>query len=235
MEFNYSYFVTSFKQALLYTPVTLKILFVTFTVSFVLGILIGAIRFYKVPFLSKFFSAFVTVYMGIPIMVALVLYNLVFLTCYTDFANFFHISKKINEIDQIVIAYVALIASNTCSMSEITRGGFRSVDKVQFEAGYTIGLTKFQTFRRIIFPQMLPVISPGLLNLLIGMLKSTNLVSTIGIMEIMVASLYPCQETYSYLEGYLAAALMYWIIGIAIENLGHLVEHYSDKYRKKPI
>ena len=120
-------------------------------------------------------------------------------------------------------------------MSEITRGGFRSVDKVQFEAGYTIGLTKFQTFRRIIFPQMLPVISPGLLNLLIGMLKATNLVSTIGIMEIMVASLYPCQETYSYLEGYLAAALMYWIIGIAIENLGHLVEHYSDKYRKKPI
>ncbi len=228
MEFHFTYFVTSFRQAVIYVPVTLKIMLVTFVVSSLLGMLIGAIRFYRIPFLGKFFSVFVTIYMGIPMMVALVLYNLLFLTCYSDFAQFFHIHKSISEINPIIVAYVALIAGNTCSMSEIIRGGFRSVEKVQFEAGYSIGLTKFQTFRRIIFPQMIPVMRPGILNHLIGILKATNLVSTIGIMEVMVASLYPCQETYSYLEGYLAAASMYWIIGIVIENIGR-IRHKGGK------
>lgn len=233
MGFNFSYFVASFKQAFLYVPVTIKIMLVTFVVSFIIGTIIGAVRFYKIPFFSKFLSIFVTIYMGLPVTVALVLYNLIFLTCYNDFANFFHINKQISDINPIFVAYIALIAGYSCNLSETVRGNLRSIDKTQFEAGYSIGLTKLQTFRNIIFPQMIPNMIPGLLNNLIGILKGTNLVSTIGITEVMVAALYPCQETYSYLEGYLAAAAVYWIIGIVIENIGHFVIKFSSKNNKE--
>ncbi|WP_031555522.1 hypothetical protein [Lachnospira multipara] len=76
---------------------------------------------------------------------------------------------------------------------------------------------------------------PGLLNNIIGILKATNLVSAIGVTEIMVAALVPCQDTYSYLEGYLAAALMYWIIGIVIENIGHVIEKKTTSYIKRLV
>lgn len=235
MEFNHKYFLISFRQALLYAPTTIKIMLITVIISAFFGIVIGAIRFYKLPFFSKFLSLFVTVYMGLPIMVALVLYNLLFLTCYTDFANFFHIQKSISEINPVIVALFALICHFSCGLSETVRAALRSIDKVQFEAGYSIGLGKIQTFRRIILPQILPVMVPGLLNNIIGILKATNLVSAIGVTEIMVAALVPCQDTYSYLEGYLAAALMYWIIGIVIENIGHVIEKKTTSYIKRLV
>lgn len=233
MGFNIEYFKVSLVEAIKYAPVTIKLTLVTFIVSLLLGIVIASIRHYKIPVLSQFFAAFVTIYMGLPTMVALVLYNLIFMTCYGDFARFFHIQKSISEIDPIVIAYFTLILATTCGCSENVRGAFRSIEAVQFEAGYSIGLTKLQTLRRIILPQMVPVMIPGLINLLIGTLKASNLVSAINVVEVMVAALVPCGLTYSYLEGYVAAALVYWVIGAGIEWVSRKVEKRSGKYRKQ--
>ena len=233
MEFNIGYFKQSLKMAIQYAPVTIKLTVITFIVSLFLGTIIASIRHYKIPVLSQFFALFVTIYMGLPTMVALVIYNLVFMMGYADFASFFHIKKSISEIDPIVIAYFTLILGVGCHCSEITRGAFRGVENVQYEAGDSIGMTKMQTLCRIILPQMIPIMIPGLVNNLIGTLKLSNLASTIGVMEVMVAALEPCGETYSYLEGYVAAALVYWIIGAGIEWVSKKVEQYSSRFRKQ--
>lgn len=168
-------------------------------------------------------------------MVALMLYNIIFMLYYNDIAALLHLKKSISEIDPIVVAFMALILNTSCNISESVRGALRGIDKTQYEAGYAIGLTEFQTFVRIIFPQTVPIIIPGLNNTLIGSLKASNLVSAIGVTELMVAALIPCQETYSYLEGYLAAALAYWVIGIFIEVVSHFVEKNSGNFRKKMV
>lgn len=225
--------VESLQGAIAYIPVVLQLTFVTFIWSFFIGFLIAIIRNYKVPILSKVLGAFVTIYMGLPLMVALVVYQLLFLTYYENIAQFFHLSQTISGGSQLIVAYIALISAGACSYSETIRGALLSVDRVQYEAAYAIGLTKSQAFFRIILPQAIPTIIPGLINNLVGTIKGTNLVSAIGIMEIMGGAIYPCSKTYSYLEGYIAAALVYWLISFVIETIAKRVEVASNRFRRK--
>ncbi|MBR4831263.1 MAG: ABC transporter permease subunit [Butyrivibrio sp.] len=233
MSFSISSFLESLQSAISYAPVTIELTAVTFVVSLILGTSKATIRYYRVPVLSQFFSLFVTLYLGLPTMVALLLYNLLFMTLYTDVAAALNISVPISEVNPIIIGFFTLIIGTTCSVSESVRGAFRGIDKVQFEAGYSIGLSRFKTLTRIVFPQMVPIILPGMQNSLIGLLKASNLVSAISVIEIMAGALLPSLLYYSYLEGYVAAALVYWIIGIGIEVLGHFAEKYSGRYLKK--
>lgn len=233
MSFSVSSFLESLVSALAYAPVTIKLTAITFVVSLILGTIIATIRYYKVPVLSQIFAVFVTAYLGLPTMVALLLYNIIFMTCYADVANLLHITVPISEVDPIIMGYFALILGTSCSVSESVRGAFRGIDKVQFEAGYSIGLGKFKTLTRVIYPQMVPILLPGLQNSLIGLLKASNLVSAISVIEIMTGALLPSLLYYSYLEGYVAAALVYWLIGIGIEVIGYLAEKNSGKYLKQ--
>ncbi len=138
----------------------------------------GAIT--SVPVLSQILAVFVTVYMGLPMMVAILLYNLLFMTFYNDVAGALHISVPISDVNPIYIGFFALILGISCSLSEAVRGAFRGIDKTQYEAGYSIGLTRFQTLIRVIFPKMVPILLPSLQNSLIGLLKASNLVSAIA-------------------------------------------------------
>lgn len=233
MSFGISNFLDSLKSAFLYAPVTLKLTFITFVISLILGTIVATVRYYKIPVLSQFFSAFVTVYMGLPTMVALILYNLIFMTFYNDVAKALNINIPITDINPIIIGYFTLILGTTCSISESVRGAFRGISKIQYEAGYSIGLSKVKTLTRIIYPQMVPILLPGLQNSLIGLLKASNLVSAIAVVEIMTGALLPSLLYYSYLEGYVAAALVYWLIGAFIEFLGYFAEKNSGKYLKK--
>lgn len=233
MSFNITSFYEALISAFKYAPVTLELTAITFVVSLVLGTVIATIRQYRVPVLSQLFGVFVTVYIGLPMMVALILYNLLFMTFYNDFAAAFHIATPISDINPIIIGLFALILGTSCSLSESVRGAFRGIEKIQYEAGYSIGLSKIKTLFRIIFPQMVPILLPGMQNSLIGLLKASNLVSAIAVTEIMTGALLPSLLYYSYLESYVAAALVYWIIGIGIEVLAHFAEKRSGKYLKK--
>lgn len=235
MSFSFTRFLEALNSAVKYIPVTLELTLITFVVSLILGTIIAAVRHFKVPVLSQFFAVFVTLYLGIPTMVALLLYNLLFMTYYGDVAKALHITIPISEIDPIYIGFFALIIATSCSLSESVRGAFRGIDQIQYEAGYSIGLTKMKTLRRVIFPQMIPILLPGMQNSLIGLLKASNLVSTISVVEIMTGALLPSLLYYSYLESYLAAALVYWMIGATIELLAYIAEKKTGKYLKKAI
>ncbi len=180
MSFNINSFTDALKSAFLYAPVTLKLTIITFVVGIILGTVIATIRHYRVPVLSQILAVFVTVYMGLPMMVALLLYNLLFMTFYNDVAGALHISVPISDVNPIYIGFFALILGISCSLSEAVRGAFRGIDKTQYEAGYSIGLTRFQTLIRVIFPKMVPILLPSLQNSLIGLLKASNLVSAIA-------------------------------------------------------
>lgn len=233
MSFSINNFWESFKSALLYAPVTIQLTAISFIVSLILGTIIATVRNYKIPVLSQFFTVFVTVYLGLPTMVALLLYNLIFMTFYADVAAALHISVPISEVNPIIIGYIVLIMGTTCQISESIRGAFNGIDKVQYEAGYSIGMGRFKTLTRIIFPQMVPILLPGMQNSLIGLLKASNLVSAISVIEIMSGALLPSLLYYSYLEGYVAAALVYWMIGAAIELIAFYVEKNSGKYLRR--
>lgn len=232
MDFNVNYFMECFREGIIYIPNTLKLVFIPLLIGLIFGTIIALIRVYKVPVINKILAIFVTVYQGIPIVVALLVYNLLFMMEFNNLAKFLHLNKTVKDVDNIWVGIFALTLSAICSMSEVIRGALFSIDKGQDEAGYAVGLTKVQTIRRIIVPQMIPVAIPMMLNNIIGLIKASSVVMAIGITEIVAGSIIPCSRTYSFFEGYAAAALIYWAFTVMIEYLAGRLRKHTGKFKR---
>lgn len=215
-----------------YLPETMELVLISLLFGIVLGTLIALIRVYKIPVLSQFFSCFIPVYQGIPIVVALLIYNLLYLMKCDDVLQFFHSSKTIADIDNIIVGLFALSLMMICNISEVVRGALLSIDKGQTEAAHAVGLSKVQTIRRILIPQAIPVAIPTMVNSTVGLIKATSIVYAVGIAEVLSGALVPASRRYTFFEGYLAAAFVYWILTIAVEVTYRFAEKKSGKFRR---
>ncbi len=233
MEFNMEYFFQCLQSGFNYLPVTIKLTLISFLIGIAGGMIIAMIRTYRIPVLSQILAAFVTIYQGVPMVVALLIYNLIFLSTFNDFASAFHLKLTLAEVDTIIIGYFALSLFCITTISETFFGALKSIPEIQYEAGYSVGLTKIQTLRRIIIPQVLPVAMPGLTNNMVGTIKSTALVTAVGIVEVMAGAVIPCGITYSYMEGYAAAAVLYWIFSEVIGAILRRIEKGSNRYTRR--
>lgn len=232
MKFNIENFKESLVSGLTYLPNTLKLVFIPLIIGVLLGTVVALLRVYKVPVINKLLAVFVTIYQGIPIVVALMLYNLIFMLKFNDITKALHINKTVSDVDNIWVGIFALTITAICSISESIRGALLSVDKGQDEAGYSVGLTKVQTIRRIILPQMIPIAIPMLINNVVGLIKASSVVMAIGIIEIVAGSIIPSSRTYSFFEGYVAAAVIYWVFTIIIEYLADILKKHTGKFRR---
>jgi L-cystine transport system permease protein len=213
-------------------PNTLVLTLIPIAVGLVLGSLIAIVRIFKVPVLSQVLATVVTIYQGVPVVTALLVFNLLFIMKFDDVARAFGWTISVANVPTIWIGVIVLSLSATCAMTETIRGAFISIDKFQYEAGYSVGLTTPQIMRRIIVPQVVPVAIPPLMNCLVGIIKGTSVMMTIGIMDIMNGALLPCQTTYSFLVGYVAAAVIYWILTIIIERLAGVLQRNLEKNKR---
>jgi L-cystine transport system permease protein len=169
---------------------------------------------------------------GIPLV--LVLYILYFgLTQYFDvIASKLHLKLHSKDIKNIYVAYTALSLFAIANISEVIRGSLIAVDKGQYEAAYSAGLTKSQTLRRIILPQAFPVAVPMLCSSFIGLIKGSSLAFLVSVTDLMNGALITATANYNFLEAYVAAAIVYWIICIVIERASYLLEKYLKSYIK---
>ncbi|QMT33232.1 amino acid ABC transporter permease [Conchiformibius steedae DSM 2580] len=94
--------------------------------------------------------------------------------------------------------------------SETVRAAILSVPKGQWEAGYSIGMTHIQTFRRIIAPQAFRVAVPPLSNSFIALFKDTSLASFVTVTEMFRVAQQHGNARYDMLPVYIQAGLMYW-------------------------
>jgi L-cystine transport system permease protein len=211
----------------------MKLTLISYAIGLIVGLIIAVVRTYQIPILSQVFAVFITIYQGIPTVVALLIYNLIFLTTFNSFASTFHLGITLADVDSIIVGYFALSLFCITSISETFRGALKSIPQIQYEAGYSIGLTKLQTLRRIIIPQVIPVAMPGLTNNMVGAIKATALVTAVGIVEVMSGAVIPCGITYSYMEGYTAAAVVYWVFSEIIGILFRIVEKRSNRYIRR--
>ena len=232
MDFNWGEFIICLRSGLGYLDVTVKLTLISLLIGLVLGFLIATARHYKIPVLSGFLKYFVEIYQGIPFMVSLLFYNIFFILCFDDISDALNLSIRAKDVDRVFIGYFALALLATIAISETLRGAYMAVDKVQFEAGASVGLTESQVLRRIVIPQMIPAAIPGLINNAVAIIKGTSLVTAIGLVEVLNGSVIPCSKTYRYMEGYIAAAAIYWVFTLLIEYAGHLLERHTKTFRK---
>jgi len=231
MGFDLNFMFVAMKESIKYIPVTLLLAFVPFGVGLVLGTFIALARLYNVKVLGKLLQIYVVVIKGIPVILQILIAYYVIIQAFDGVAENLHWALRSKDIDLIYIALMALLFFGTASISEAMRGALNSVDKGQYEASYSVGMTTTMTIRRIILPQALPVAVPALCSSLIGLVKGSSLVFMISVTDLMNAALIPANTNYKYLEAYVAAAIVYWVINSIIERLFYTLEKRFSVYR----
>ena len=133
-------------------------------------------------------------------------------------------------IDPIPAAIIGFSLNIGAYASETVRAAISSVPKGQWEAGYTIGMTYMQTFRRIIAPQAFRVAVPPLSNTFIGLFKDTSLASVVTVTEMFRVAQQMANMSYDFLPIYIEAGLIYWcfcwVLFVAQAHIEKRLERY---------
>ncbi|MBR6634146.1 MAG: amino acid ABC transporter permease [Clostridia bacterium] len=99
--------------------------------------------------------------------------------------RFMFLEYGVADAGRITAVLIAFALNYACYFSEIYRGGIESISKGQYEAGYVLGLTKSQIFRKIILKQVIQRIVPPMSNEIITLIKDTALANCIMVCEII--------------------------------------------------
>ena len=219
--FDFSLCIEYFPRLLSYFPVTLKIIGFSIVFGFVFGAIMGIVRIYRVPVLSQFFAVVVSALRSAPP-------NVLLPMIFGDMAlALFRVDM--NRIDSIWYVVTAYSFINGAFFSELIRASLSGVDHEQAEAGLAMGMTGFQTFRRIVVPQAMVIAIPELGNILINIVKNTSLAYIIGVIDIMGAVSIVSVETFHNLEAYVDVAVIYLAISFIIELIFYLLKKHSYK------
>ncbi|WP_369964865.1 amino acid ABC transporter permease [Mammaliicoccus lentus] len=202
-----------------YLPITLMLAIVSLILSIIAGLIIALILRAKIPVLKEIAIVYISFFRSIPSLVQL------FLIYY----GLPQLIPGMRVIDALTAAIIGLSIKNAAYLAEIFRAAITSVDKGQFEAAHSIGLSKTQTYIKIVLPQATRNAIPASGNIFIGLIKETSLVFTLGVTEIFAKSKLLSSASYKYLETFLAVAIVYWLITIIYTYLQSLLEKKLNK------
>jgi polar amino acid transport system permease protein len=134
-------------------------------------------------------------------------------------------------VDPIPAGVTALSLCYGAYMTEIFRAGIQSIPRGQWDAARALGLNPRQMMRLIILPQAMRVIIPPTGNQFIAMLKDSALVSVVGVWELTYVATTEGQKEFRHMEMLISAALVYWVMSLALE----LVQSRIEKRFRKAV
>jgi putative S-methylcysteine transport system permease protein len=197
-----------------YVPLTLGMAIAAMAIALVLASILAVIRVLKVPVLDRAVALFISFFRGTPLLVQLFLF-------YYGLPQVF---PSLTAIDGVTAAIMGLTLHFAAYMAESIRAAITGVDRSQWEAGHSVGMTQLQLMRRIILPQAARIAAPTLLNYFIDMIKSTSLAFTLGVTEMMGATQKEAAGSFLYFEAFLVVAILYWIIVEALSFVQRRME-----------
>ncbi len=131
---------------------------------------------------------------------------------------------KALTLSAIQSGILALSLNYGAYMTEIFRAGIQSISHGQREAALSLGLSGWQTMRRIILPQAIKIIIPDIGNQFIAMQKDSALVSVMGVWEITYRANRFGRKDSKFMEMFILAAALYWILTIVSSWLEERLE-----------
>ena len=211
--FQWARLENAFQQVVPCLTVTIQIVFWATVMGCVLGLILSQIMIRKVPVLQRITRLFISFIRDTPLLVQMML-------CYYGFPAFLGlIGIDANRWDKLIFAFIAYGLNQAGFLAEMFRGATEAIPIEQTEAALSVGLTRFQTFRRIIFPQMLRIVLPAFGNDFVGLFQGTSLVYLLGVMDVMGRARSVGTSSGHFLEPYLAALVLYIVISIILTFL----------------
>lgn len=127
------------------------------------------------------------------------------------------------------LAGIFIVSINTGAyMSEIVRGGILSVDKGQFEAAHSIGMTHTKTMLNIVMPQVIRNILPATGNEFVINIKDTSVLNVISVTELYFQSKSIAGNNYQYFPVFLVTCILYFVMTFTVTRILKAVEKRMD-------
>ncbi len=202
-----------------YVPRTLAMAGAAMVGALILSVLLAIVRVLKVPVLDWLVALYISFFRGTPLLVQLFLF-------------YFGLPQLVAELKAITgmqAAIFGLMLHFSAYMAESIRGAILGIDRSQWEAAESLGMSRGRMLMRIILPQASRIAAPTLLKDVIDMLNSTSLAFTLGVTEMMGAAQKEAAGSFLYLESYLVVALLYWAI---VEALSYLQRRFERRMQK---
>ena len=193
---------------------TLKVFIITIILSIPLGIITAIGRLSKIKIISRGTELYIWIMRGTPLLLQIV---------------FIYFGLPIIDVkfDRFVAIIIAFVLNYGAYFGEIFRGGISSINQGQYEGAEVLGLSKINTFFRIIFPQAIKRIIPAVSNEIITLVKDTSLVYIVGLDELLRVAKIASNREASLIPLLLAGIIYLIIIGILTKILRSVEEKYN--------
>jgi glutamine transport system permease protein len=196
--------------------ITVEVIVVGFFFGFILGAIAGLGRLSNNKIIYGISTVYVEAIRGTPILIQI-------LFVYYGLAALLDVN-----FSAMTAAFISLAFNSGAYIAEIVRGAVYSIEKGQTEAGRSIGLTKGQTMRYIIWPQAIKRMIPPLGNQFIISLKDSSLMSVIALGEIVYQGQQYIATTFNIGQTYITIAVAYLVITIPFSVILRRFERRLD-------
>jgi polar amino acid ABC transporter, inner membrane subunit len=198
--------------------ITLIVTFFALIISFILGLIIALVREANINLDSsskgigsilikvfdKIFALFISIIRGTPSTIQLlIMFNVIL----------------VNLDNLMLVAIISFALNSSAYMAELFRGGINSVSKGEKEAARSLGLSSFQTMKKVVMPQAVKNSLPALGNEVITLFKETSIAGFIGLADLTRGASIVISQTFDAATAYFSAAFIYLIIVLIIEKI----------------
>ncbi|MCQ5211466.1 MAG: amino acid ABC transporter permease [Megasphaera massiliensis] len=232
MELDYGFMIETFYKIWDGIGVTLGLtalsLIIALPISFYMAVI--RLRGHKLGTgITRFYISFVR---GTPLVLQILLmYSL--LPSFLNFAlksmgSSFNIFESVNPFWYAVIVF----SLNTIALlAEVFRSALMSIDKGQMEAGVSVGLSEWQTYRQIIIPQAMVVALPAVSNITVNLIKGTSLAFLMTVKDVLAIGKIAASYGYNYIEAYLDVFVVYIIVCTIVQLVYRIAEKRIGAFR----
>lgn len=188
--------------------ITIEISLASIILSFIIGIILGVLRYEKIKGLSAIVGFIIDIIRNLPLLLII-------------FFTYFGLPNIGIKPEIIPAAIMALTIFESAMIAEIVRSGLNSIDYGQTEGALANGLTKWQALRLIVLPQALRNMLPALISQFISLVKDTSLATIIVLPELTYhAQIIYGQHSNYIIPMFVALAVLYFIVCYSLSLLG---------------
>lgn len=217
MDLDYDFMIADFPTVLAGLPKTLVLTFWSTLFALLLALLLGCVILSNTPVLKQLVIAVNTFIKGVPLAVQLLFcyYAVPFVAKWLGSIGIYDFNPR--HIPYFPAAVAAIACNFGAYITDVVVSSVKAVDHGQIESAQSVGMTGLQTALHVVIPQAVVISLPSMTNYFIWLLKGTSLASLINVTEMLITAQISAADGYQYLEAYIDAALIYWVVCAAIE------------------
>ncbi|NBQ80426.1 MAG: amino acid ABC transporter permease [Betaproteobacteria bacterium] len=208
-------------------PLTVLLASLSIVAAFPLSVLMALGRRSAMPAVSALCTVYIELIRGVPLISVLFMASFMFPL----------LMPTGTKIDVLLRVFIGITLFAAAYMAEVIRGGLQAIPKGQIEAAQSLGMTYWQTQRKIVLPQALAMVVPGVMNNFIGIFKDTSLVTIVSLYELTGALGLALNSDADWrpfkLEAYLFITMIYFAGCYAMSRYSLWIEAQLSRSRAR--